>query len=1111
MMTKFNTRLLFLFSIFFSNFIVAQSQVEDSDTPSFTPPSPEAFSFTKVGEIPVNEVSGNASTDVPIHTFVAGKISVPISISHSGEAVKVDEDNTWTGINWQLSAGGLITRTVNDKADEKTQYGPRLHPEGSLPHAVLVDLCISTKDSEVDVFNYNFNGYSGSFYFDLNNVARQTKYDKELKIEMISDPISNKSVIVITTTDGTRYSFGGNDASESTRTRFGPGAFLNEFVQTAFYLYKIENISGDIVYFNYTRDGNALLRLLGYSQELVQFVSVEGGTECTPSYTNNAQLSTRKPYWIESSGRIRLTSITSNRDQNTRVEFSSITNSTTAINRQILDNLRIYDYKNTIRKRVYFEYIYPENASGVLYKRFFLSEIKFSYGSSSQEKYAFEYNNINELPERFSYSQDYGGYFNGKPNTTYVPLLNLVGIYPGNLTLANRNVDFIKSCYGSLKKVIYPTKGYTEFDYETVQDGIEGYVPGVERILNINYQSPTNSNNTHVYDSTSFLPTMGSDGFTIIPSDLNTTQVVKVSVSVSITGPIGHHNHIKLILKDLDSADEVIKSEQLPSNSDNTTLDLLFNYSFTALNPSGKYKISLEYYNAITAGYPISFNANARIKYSTHEEIPKYRPGIRIKRVNTYAKDSLQPLITRYYYNSAAKRSSLTDSQINVRAPNFVGNSLITGHCWVDTGDPFNTAHCVPYVIAQRKIYSNTQNNIYISDYNRNVYQYVTVSYGGDNFEKGGKESKYFIQADLPISPMSVDNGYVSTSKSSNNSLKNGTLLHEILFNNEATFDETTNQIITGKVKEVINIYQTLDEKGHRIKNYFTNKFTERPSCSAVSDNYIDNYYIGQYYIFSWWHTLASSTTREYFSTGVVETKQIYHYDNDVKLAGLPARVEQINSNNPADKTETKYYYPLFQETFGEPNRALLNANYILGAPMITETFKNNTKIAERKTIYNSQLQPNIIKSSKGDETTEKRVVYELYDSHDNPLQIRKENGTKVCYIWGYHQTQPVAKIENIEYSAIPPNLITAIQYATDSQNGSESNVLSALTALRNSTTLEGAMITTYTYKPLAGVTTITDPKGLKINYDYDSSNRLIRVTDSFNNILSANEYHYKN
>jgi len=54
-------------------------------------------------------------------------------------------------------------------------------------------------------------------------------------------------------------------------------------------------------------------------------------------------------------------------------------------------------------------------------------------------------------------------------------------------------------------------------------------------------------------------------------------------------------------------------------------------------------------------------------------------------------------------------------------------------------------------------------------------------------------------------------------------------------------------------------------------------------------------------------------------------------------------------------------------------------------------------------------------------------------------------------------------------------------------------------------------MVTTYTYKPLVGVSVITDAKGDKMKYEYDELGRLIRVRDKFDNILSETQYNLIN
>lgn len=57
---------------------------------------------------------------------------------------------------------------------------------------------------------------------------------------------------------------------------------------------------------------------------------------------------------------------------------------------------------------------------------------------------------------------------------------------------------------------------------------------------------------------------------------------------------------------------------------------------------------------------------------------------------------------------------------------------------------------------------------------------------------------------------------------------------------------------------------------------------------------------------------------------------------------------------------------------------------------------------------------------------------------------------------------------------------------------------------------LPNYQITTYTYNPLIGVTSVTPPSGIRENYIYDNSNRLEKIIDLNNNILKEFKYKYK-
>jgi YD repeat-containing protein len=45
----------------------------------------------------------------------------------------------------------------------------------------------------------------------------------------------------------------------------------------------------------------------------------------------------------------------------------------------------------------------------------------------------------------------------------------------------------------------------------------------------------------------------------------------------------------------------------------------------------------------------------------------------------------------------------------------------------------------------------------------------------------------------------------------------------------------------------------------------------------------------------------------------------------------------------------------------------------------------------------------------------------------------------------------------------------------------------------------------------LVGITSVTDPRGKTVYYKYDEFNRLEFVKDNEENILSKNQYNYKN
>lgn len=118
-------------------------------------------------------------------------------------------------------------------------------------------------------------------------------------------------------------------------------------------------------------------------------------------------------------------------------------------------------------------------------------------------------------------------------------------------------------------------------------------------------------------------------------------------------------------------------------------------------------------------------------------------------------------------------------------------------------------------------------------------------------------------------------------------------------------------------------------------------------------------------------------------------------------------------------------------------------------------------------------------------------------------------------FIYGYDNRFVVAKLTGIKYSDIPTSLIDAIKTASN-QEITPTNITAmetALSALRDSTDtdLQNAQITTYTYNPVYGVTSVTDPKGMTIYTEYDAFGRVKLTKEKTANgdlkILSENQY----
>lgn len=1123
---------------------ICQLVVGQNDLPELVMPSPTAFQLTKYGNVPVNECSGRITPSISLYEYKAGKLNLPISLNYVGNGVKVDQLSSWTGINWNLNAGGVITRMVRDLPDEAGKVNYRiLHSIDDLQKFNLIDgnenvihlnylESFGCYDTQADIFNFNFLNYSGSFYLDEELKPRLANYEQELEISEPSyNPDEGFTEFIIKTPDGIQYYFGGSTATE--RTINNPGSESEITANTAFYLYKIIHPLGDEIHLVYEREQEPYFVRLSQSFYINKLIE-RGTTECSPDNftlkTDYAQPTLnvqrilngkylRKIYSDRSNYEVYLNSVPSLYGCDYIRVLKGI---------DILDKATGYDIK-----KIEFEYIADEN-------RFFLEKVSLNgknpyiSGEESSEEYSMIYNDPEGLPNRLSLSQDHLGYFNGKNNVTLLPKNASVHFDDLNSVLANREPDFIYSSKGTLTKLIYPTGGYTEFEYEATQvDATDNYMDNIVSLQ-------TYSSYEGLIPDTKLL-----DSYMIGVGELNDegvidgsliTQDITLSINVNSDENVNHHYIIYIRLKDLTTNSE--ESNYFVLAPDRT----LYSENFTFnLKENHSYNVELELEPDVESQSTPSFvYATARFSYVRERSVSGEPSGlgIRIKRIKDYPDNNSEPVIKRFYYKKAIDlNSSLDDATAinNLKTYAYITSSM--DDCIVG-GTNTHFYIIFDYVIAH--LQSSTLNNLFPTSDNCWLYENVTISYGGDDFENGGVEKNFNVKnANYPYT-FYFEDGMYSPKKifecyRENNDMYNGKLKRE-------TYLKKGENDLLYKIRE--EEYNYVEIQGY--DDCITSMIIKRiySPFELPTYNTMRGLYIGLYRSLFIRSELESITLTDYIDPILVgaddspiysrvKTEKIFKYG---RFAGLPTEILNLSSKD--DKViKTRTYYSNSSSSVGANDTEIDNYDrlyfsHIYSTPIKIEKYLGDyfnlpeapedelvdefldsivgpIKISTQKTIYGDNLLPQKVQSSFGENPLEDKLYYHQYDDYGNPLELSKANDQSVFYVWGYKDTYPIAKIEN----TTEPDLSSAqtilddVKSASDIENSAirEDILRTNLELLRLA--LPGAMVTTYTYDPPYGISSVTDPNGVSTFYNYDNFGRLSEVRDKEHNILKTHEY----
>lgn len=142
------------------------------------------------------------------------------------------------------------------------------------------------------------------------------------------------------------------------------------------------------------------------------------------------------------------------------IKHSNGSANATNFNEILLDNIQVYTNNRLVQSNV-FSY---DNLGGIN-QRPFLKDIT---EQQSGKVYSFQYYNTSDLPEYSTKGLDHWGYWNGRDYNVSLTPFDTYNASTGDYTLNNtiRDANAQKYNVGLLSKVVYPTKGYTLFEYE---------------------------------------------------------------------------------------------------------------------------------------------------------------------------------------------------------------------------------------------------------------------------------------------------------------------------------------------------------------------------------------------------------------------------------------------------------------------------------------------------------------------------------------------------------------------------------------------------------------------------------------------------------------------
>lgn len=1030
------------------------------NNPNILPP--EVSSFQKVNFLPVSNYTGRANVDIPFYSIDLGGLQIPIALTYNTGGVKPNDVASSTGLNWSLNAGGMISKVIKG-IDDFTLEWNRYYDYESHTEKYL--------------------GPQGWLYGKLNDpfgAELQTVNDQLPDVFNVSAPNLNITYVHNETLnsyyDGNGY--GVNQNGETIVHISNLSKSGEPFILDSDNSYTINETYGNTVIGMWGKNDST-----PYSGEYSKYWYDNG---FNPNYTI---------FCINS---IKICSIAGYEYLFDKIDSS-----------QYLFDRDITHYQTQA-------FLTPlSNINVVSYRLSKITDLK------TNKSVEFQYE---------SYSQSFSEIIDN--NSIVVNAPYILGANPNQKGLWNKNPTLNR-----LKKIIFDS-GYVNFNYNLNREDVPGEKALTEIVLfdNKNNQIKKAILNFEYFQSdiepnSPFSKRLKLKDVAIQGSNIDQTEKYKLTYNpiqlplrmMAITDFFGYNNgEANRFQYTLVNNQYVLRPpllEAIPHPM------LFFNpnkgqYSFfpEALNANaiminGNYSLSsnltyckaasLERIDYPTGGYT-SFEYELNRFQITNVEIEG--GGLRVKEQKI--SDGINSRTLKFDY----KNTNNTTSGAVVNMPKFIDFSY-SGPYQASipnnlTPTQFNTwFQLLKFNYAKSNI--ELTNGAYIGYSRVKVFEenngYTVYNYTSPNTFPNTSADVAFKDMPFPYNTANINNYkkiYYDNGKVDlffDNDVFRGRLTNQSAFNQQ-------NQIL----KETINQYTAKDFNAIVVSQNFNIDIPSEWWCQIELDPRANEPYCRS-------HQYGTYKQRRYLLTNVIENEyfngQLITKNKDIEYDDNYSLVKKENITDNLNSYRSEYYYPyesINQSEFGMSSLTQANRK---SERVLSYSFKNNEKVLEEKTIYNSfngLILPKQIKKFKSgslnnsDEINSLEIT--LRDNLGNICEVTDKTGNKTSFIWGYNQTSIIAKIENASYASIPSSILSSVQSL--SNTGTELQLKGMLDTLKGAMT--NALTTSYTYKPLIGVSTITDPKGDVLIYEYDVKGRLKTVRDKDNNIISENDYHYK-